>query len=239
MRSTALFVTCLVDQLFPGVGEAAIRLLDQAGRPAEFPEAQTCCGQPALNSGFPKQARQLARRFIEIFEPYEAVVTPSGSCASMARAFFPDLFSGDALWRERAESLGRRVYELSEYLTRCDFVPQSRFRGRVAYHPSCHALRELGIDDAPLRLLRQVESLELVELRDADRCCGFGGSFSVKFPELSVAMLDDKLAALESAGVAVVTSTDVGCLMHMAGALSRKGSPLRTLHLAEVLVGSS
>jgi L-lactate dehydrogenase complex protein LldE len=238
MGSTALFVTCLVDQLYPAVGDASVRLLEQAGSTVAFPEAQTCCGQPLCNSGFRASADRLARRFVEIFEPYEEVVTPSGSCASMVRLFSTDLFRDSPSWRDRAEALGRRTFELSDFLDRRDFRPQARFEGRVAYHPSCHTLRDLGVDAAPRRLLQRVESLQLVELEEESRCCGFGGTFAVRFPELSSAILEEKLHALEASGADVVTATDMGCLMHLAGALSRRGSPVRVLHLAELLAGA-
>ena len=237
MSATALFVTCLVDQLFPRVGEAAVRLLEESGCRVEFPEAQTCCGQPAWNLGYRDEARPLARRLVEIFEPYEAVVTPSGSCASMVRVFAPDLLQGDGTWGHRAAALAARTFELSEYLDRVGFEPSGGFAGRVAYHASCHLLRELGVDAAPRRLLERVAGLELVELADATRCCGFGGSFSVKLGELSSSILEDKLAAVEASGADVVTASDTGCLMQIGGALSRRGSRVRAVHIAELLAG--
>ncbi len=239
MRATALFVTCLIDQFYPVVGVAAARLLDQAGHRADFPEAQTCCGQLVLGAGFPDQARTLARRFVEIFEPYEAVVSPSGSCVSMVRVHVPELLADEGDWRDRAQRVAARTFELSEFLAQRDFVPRGRFEARVAYHPACHALRELGVDAAPRRLLEGVDSLQLVELPEADRCCGFGGAFSIKSPALSSAILEDKLRAVEASGAEIVTSTDVGCLMHLGGALKRRGSPVQTRHLAEILVGEA
>lgn len=233
---TALFVTCLVDQLFPRVGEAAVRLLEACGRTIEFPAAQTCCGQPAFNMGYPEEARRLARRMIEVFEPYDEVVTPSGSCASMARVHFPELFEEGTRWRRRAEGLAGKLVELSELLGRCGYDPSaSAYRGRVTYHPSCHLLRELRVDDAPRALLGRVPGLELVALPDAQVCCGFGGAFSTKMPELSGAMLEAKLKAAEDSGADVLTATDCGCLMHLGGALRRRGSRLEVLHVAEIL----
>ena len=232
---TALFVTCLVDQLFPRVGEAAVRLLERCGAEVEFPAAQTCCGQPAFNMGYRAEARRLARRFVEIFEPFDEVVAPSGSCASMARVHYPELFRGEPAWREQARSLGERVFELGEYLARKGFTPDSAFSGTVACHRSCHLLRELGVRDQPQGLLGRVPGVELVELPGAEVCCGFGGAFAVKMPELSVAMLDDKLAAVEATGAEVLTAADCGCLMHLGGALRRRRSPLRVLHVAEIL----
>lgn len=234
--TTALFVTCLVDQFFPAVGEAAVKLLRQCGRQVEFPSAQTCCGQPAFNMGYRSEARRLARRFVEIFEPYDEIVTPSGSCASMVRMHFPDLFHGEPEWHERSRRLAERVFELTEFLAMQGFTADGcRFRGTVTCHDSCHLTRELGVREPPRRLLRQVPGVELVEMEDADVCCGFGGAFSVKMPELSGAMLDDKLAAAEATGAEVLTAADCGCLMHLGGALERRGSRLRVLHIAEIL----
>jgi len=239
MTTAALFVTCLVDQLFPWVGEASVRLLEEAGCRVVFPAAQTCCGQPVFNLGHRAEARRLARRFVETFEPYDVVIAPSGSCSSMTRVFALDLLTDEVAWRSRAESLAARSYELSEFLWARDFRPSARFDGRVAYHASCHLLRELGVVDAPKALLARVAGLDLVPLTDAERCCGFGGAFSVEQPDLSMAILDAKLAALEASGAEVVTASDTGCLMHMAGALRRRGSRLRAVHLAELLAGTS
>jgi len=235
---TALFVTCLVDQFYPKVGEASVRLLEQAGCDVEFPHEQTCCGQPAYNMGYHDDARRLAQRFISIFEPYEVVVTPSGSCTSMVRVFYPDLFSEDPKWQAKARELGERLFELTEFLSERSFDPRSKFEAKVTYHESCHLLRELGISEPPRELLRKVEGLELVEMERSDLCCGFGGAFSVKMSELSEAMLGDKLRYAEATGADVITATDCGCLMHLGGALSRRGSSLRAVHIAEILAGS-
>ncbi|MEE9280152.1 MAG: (Fe-S)-binding protein [Myxococcota bacterium] len=237
MTSTALFVTCLVDQLFPRMGEAAVQLLEEAGCSVAFPEAQTCCGQPAFNAGYRDAALPLARRFVEIFEPYDAVVSVSGSCASMTRVFSPGLFADDPAWSLRSRALAKRTFELTEYLDSRGFQPRARFVGRVAYHPSCHLLRELGVDRAPRELLSRVEGLELVDLQDGAACCGFGGAFSVKFPELSSAILDDKLRAVEASGAVMLTAADAGCLMQIGGGLARNGSRVRTAHVAELLAG--
>ncbi len=235
-EKTALFVTCLVDQFFPRVGEATVRLLERCGRTVEFPAQQTCCGQPAFNMGYRAEARQLARRFIEIFEPYDEIVAPSGSCASMVRVHFPELLAAEPEWHERARCLAERVFELTEYLDRHGFDASScTFTGKVTCHDSCHLLRELGVREAPRVLLGQVPGLELVEMTGADVCCGFGGAFSVKMPELSGAMLDTKLAAAEEIGAEVLTASDCGCLMHLGGALERRGSPLEIRHVAEIL----
>ncbi len=245
--TTALFVTCLVDQFFPGVGEAAVRLLEASGRQVEFPVAQTCCGQPAYNMGHAGEARLLAKRMIEIFEPYDEVVAPSGSCVSMVRVHFPELLHGEAEWHERARRLAARTYELTELLHREGYdASGARFAGKVAYHASCHLLRELGVRDPPRALLRQVRDLELVELEGAEVCCGFGGAFAAKMPELSGAMLDAKLKAAEASGADVLTATDCGCLMHLGGALERRHSvppeggrrnTVEVRHIAEILAG--
>ncbi len=237
MADTALFVTCLVDQLFPQVGEATIDLLEQSGCTVAFPSAQTCCGQPLFNTGYRAEAAPLARRFIEIFEDFERVVTPSGSCASMVRVFYTDLLRDEPEWARRAEALAARTFELTEFLDRTSFSSGANLEARVVYHPSCHLKRELGVDEAPRRLLRQVRGLELIGLDDGDRCCGFGGAFSVKLPELSSAILEEKLKALENCDAQFITAADTGCLMQLGGALSRRGSGVRAVHIAELLAG--
>ncbi|MEM7351007.1 MAG: (Fe-S)-binding protein [Acidobacteriota bacterium] len=235
-QTTALFVTCLVDQFFPRVGEATVRLLERCGRTVEFPGAQTCCGQPAFNMGYSDEARQLARRWIEIFEPFDEVVTPSGSCASMARIHFPELLEDDPAWHTRARRLAPRVFELSEFLLQQGYDPaSSSYTGQVTYHPSCHLLRELRSGDAPRVLLGGVPGVELVDLPDAAVCCGFGGAFSVKMPDLSGAMLNAKLDTAEATGATVLTATDCGCLMNLGGALQRRESALEVVHVAEIL----
>jgi len=241
-KGTALFVTCLVDEFFPEVGEASMVCLDRVGCRPEFPAAQTCCGQPMFNMGYRDEARRLARRFIEIFEPYEAIVAPSGSCTSMVRVFYPELFENQPEWKKRAEALASRVFELTEFLAQNGFPSSSAPSAaakttRVTYHDSCHLLRELGVHAQPRRLLQGAAGLELVELEGANVCCGFGGAFSVKMSELSEAILNDKLHALEASGADVLTATDCGCLMHLEGALRRRKSSLRAVHVARVLAG--
>jgi L-lactate dehydrogenase complex protein LldE len=233
----ALFVTCLVDQLFPQIGDAAARVLARAGCDVVFPEDQTCCGQPTFNDGFWDEARVLARRHLDVFETAEAVVAPSGSCAAMVREWYPRLFRDDAAHLARAGRLAHRIYELSEYLVRVRGVADlgARMDAAVAYHPACHGLRGLGLREEPLRLLRAVRGLRLVPLAGAEECCGFGGFFSVTFAAASGAMLATKLDAIEASGADVVTATDASCLMHIAGGLSRRESRVRAMHLAEVL----
>jgi len=227
----ALFVTCLADTLFPEVGKATVTVLERLGIEVAFPVEQTCCGQMHANSGYPGEATVLARRFVEIFEPYDAVVTPSGSCAAQVREHFPGLLGGDD------GGVPARTWELSQFLTGVLGVEDvgSTYEGTVAYHPTCHSLRLLRVGDAPLRLLRAVPGVELVDLPDAEECCGFGGTFAVKNPAVSAAMLDEKLAAIVASGADRVCACDSSCLMHIGGGLRRRGLAVRPVHLAEIL----
>ena len=234
----SLFVTCLIDQLWPAVGSSAVEVLRRAGCEVVFDARQTCCGQPAFNTGYRNEARRLARRFIEIFEEgnADAIVSPSGSCTAMARHFH-ELFADDEPWRKRAEAIAARTYEFGSFLVDVlgiDDVGAS-FKGRVTWHDACHGLRDLGVREEPRRLIRNVRGAEFVELVNADACCGFGGTFSVKYPEISVAILDNKIDAIEKAGVRAVVSADASCLMQIGGRLTRKGSKARVMHLAELL----
>ncbi len=233
----SLFVTCLVDQLFPNVAEATVAVLRRCGIDVEFRSDQTCCGQIAFNDGFWPQSRTLAQRHLEVFESADAVVTPSGSCAAMVREFYPVLFGDDPALTQRARAAGHRTYELSEFLVNVLHRDEvgARFPHRVTYHASCHGLRALGVREQPLQLLSRVRDLELRPLQDVEECCGFGGMFAVKFAALSGSMLDAKIRAIESSGAEIVTATDASCLMHIAGGLSRRGSPIRGLHIAEIL----
>ncbi|MDR7541489.1 MAG: (Fe-S)-binding protein [Armatimonadota bacterium] len=235
----ALFVTCLVDQFAPSVARGTLQVLERVGLRAEVPGGQTCCGQPLLNDGFPDQAARLARRWVETFEPFDAVVAPSGSCVATVREFYPRVLAGSP-WEGRARAVAQRTYELSEFLVRVLGVEDvgARFPHRAALHASCHQLRSLGAADCARAVLRRVAGLELVDLAHPEACCGFGGVFSVKFPEVSEAMLRDKLQDVSATTAEVLVSTDLGCLLHLAGGLSRKGVRLRCLHLAEVLGGS-
>jgi len=236
-RRVSLFVTCLVDQFFPQVGEATVKILRRLGCRVDFPQEQTCCGQPAFNSGFQRETRDLARRFLEVFRDSQYIVAPSGSCISMVKVFYPTLFRHDPPLYEKAVSLARRTFELSEFLVKVLGVRDvgASFRGRVTYHASCHLLRELGISQEPRELIRKVKGAELVEMANADICCGFGGTFSIKYPEISQAMLEDKLRGIQQTGAQALVSCDGGCLMHLGGALSRRGMSVKPLHLAELL----
>ena len=232
--TVALFVTCLVDQLAPATGQAACRLLDAAGCDVEFPRAQTCCGQPAFNSGFPADARRLARHFADVFEPYEAVVAPSGSCTAMVRSYYPSLFDGPE--RARFEAIAAKTYELTEFLVDVRSQPDvgAHVDRPVSYHASCHLLRELGVRDAPRQLL-DAAGADLVELADAERCCGFGGTFSVVHPEIGVPMADEKLDQAVTAGAGCLVACDTGCLAHLAGRARARGLDLDVLHVADVV----
>jgi L-lactate dehydrogenase complex protein LldE len=213
-----------------------VRLLRRLGVGVDFPAAQTCCGQPHFNSGYHTEARDLARHLIAAFDNDRTVVVPSGSCAAMVKLEYPELFHDDPHWGARARNLAQRTHELSDYLVNVLKVEDvgARFEGRATYHMACH-LRGLGLLTEPERLLRRVRGLELVPLERADECCGFGGSFSVRFPGISGAMVQDKAGFIEKAGVDAVVATDAGCLMNIAGCLRRRGSAVRALHLAEVL----
>jgi L-lactate dehydrogenase complex protein LldE len=236
-QRVSLFVTCLVDQLFPKVGMAMVEVLERLGYTVDFPENQTCCGQPAFNSGYRAEARAVARHFLDVFQEAEYIVTPSGSCASMAGHHFAELFQKEPETLERARALGQRVWEFSKFLVEVAGVEDvgARLEEVVTFHDGCHALRELGVRDQPRRLLARVRGLELREMQPAEECCGFGGTFSVKFAELSGAMARTKIEAIQRTGARAVVSTDSSCLMQIQGALSRDGSPVRTMHLAEVL----
>lgn len=233
----SLFVTCLVDQFFPHVGESAVKVLRRLGAKVEFPSDQTCCGQLAFNDGFRGEAKRLAERFISIFEESEYIVAPSGSCVCMVRVFYPELFEDDPRLLQKARMISSRVYEFSEFLVKVCRVEDTGafFNGMVTYHESCHALRELKISEEPRRLIRAVRGCRLVEMERADSCCGFGGIFSVKLPHVSTAILDEKLKYIVESGAESVVATDMGCLMHLAGGLSRRKIPVKAIHIAELL----
>jgi L-lactate dehydrogenase complex protein LldE len=234
-----LFVTCLVDLIRPSVGFAAAKLLEDAGCTVEVPP-QTCCGQPAFNSGDRKTARELAAQMIAAFEGFEYVVLPSGSCAGQVIVHFPELFEGDVAWSPRAKALAAKTFELTVFLS--DVLkasPQARFDGAVTYHDSCSGLRELGIKTQPRRLLAKVEGLSLVEMKDPDVCCGFGGTFCVKYPDVSNKIVGKKTSNIAASGATTLLAGDLGCLMNMAGKLSREGKAIKVRHVAEVLAGFS
>jgi L-lactate dehydrogenase complex protein LldE len=236
-KRVSLFVTCMVDQLFPKVGLAMVDVLERLGYKVDFPEEQTCCGQPAFNSGYRAEARKVARHFLDTFEKSETIVVPSGSCTSMVVHHFAELFHKDAESLARVHALEKRVFEFSTFLTQVAQVEDvgARFEDVVTFHDGCHGLRELGVKSAPRRLLSRVRGLELREMIPAEDCCGFGGTFSVKFDEVSGAMGRSKVESILRTGANTVVSLDPSCLMQIQGVLSRAGSPVRTMHLAEVL----
>src|SRR5450755_2302524 len=236
-NQVSLFVTCMVDQLFPKVGMAMADVLERLGYRVDFPEGQTCCGQPAFNSGYRGEARIVARYFLDTFESSESIVVPSGSCTAMIVHHFSELFRKDPETLARVHALEKRVWEFSTFLTEVAGVEDvgAHLEDVVTFHDGCHALRELGIKSAPRRLLAHVKGLELREMLPAEECCGFGGTFAVKFAELSGAMARTKIEAIVKTGANTVVSLDPSCLMQIQGALSRAGLNLRTMHLAEVL----
>lgn len=235
----ALFVTCLVDLFRPRVGFAAVKLLEDAGCTVEVPRAQTCCGQPAYNAGDRKDAASIARQVIEAFEGFDYTIVPSGSCGGMIKTHYPDLFADDPAMHARALALAARTHELVSFLADVRKMTRvaARFDGSVTYHDSCSGLRELGVKAQPRRLLASVAGLELKELPDAEICCGFGGAFCVKYPEISNRMVADKTKAIAATGAATLLAGDMGCLLNMAGKLSREGRGVRARHVAEVLAG--
>lgn len=239
-----LFVTCLADALFPAAAISTVTLLERLGHEVVFPSDQTCCGQMHVNGGYLNDAVVLVRNHVATFEEAgcEAIVAPSGSCVGSVRHQHSMVArrAGDGGLAQRAEALAAQSYELSEFLIDVLNVRDvgASYPHRVAYHPTCHSLRQLGIGDKPLELLRNVRGLNLIELADAETCCGFGGTFAIKNSDTSAAMLRDKLASVTSSGAEVCTATDSSCLMHIGGGLSRAGSPVRTVHLAEILAST-
>lgn len=234
-----LFVTCLADLMRPSVAFAAVKLLEDAGCTVAVPPGQTCCGQPALNSGDSPDTRRIARQVIEAFEGFDAVVGPSGSCMGTLRHDYPALFADDPAWRSRAEDLSKRSHELLSFLVdvlQVDTVAAS-LDARATYHDSCAGLREMGVKGQPRKLLGSVRGLDLVEMQGTEECCGFGGTFCVKYPDISTKMVDDKIAHIVASGATTVLGGDLGCLLNIAGRIQRRGLPIRVMHTAEVLAG--
>jgi len=232
-------VQCLVDGVYPEVGEAMVTIFNKLGISVNCPLDQTCCGQPAFNAGYRRAARVAAKRFIEIFEDSESIVCPSGSCVNMVKNHYGELFKDDAKWFERAVQVGQKTFELSQYLVDILEIEDvgACYNGKITYHDSCHLLRGLGISEQPRRLIRNIKRAQLVEMKDSDRCCGFGGTFSVKYPVISTAMVDDKIDNIIASGADTVTGCDVSCLMNIQGRLSRMGSSVKTLHIAQLQAG--
>ncbi|HZC51829.1 MAG TPA: (Fe-S)-binding protein [Mycobacterium sp.] len=238
----ALFATCLVDGLFPDVGKATVAVLERLGHEVEFPMRQSCCGQMHVNTGYPKQALPLVRGYVEVFAGFDAIVVPSGSCAGAVRHQHADVAerAGEVGLAAAARETAARTYELSQFLVDVLGVTNvgAYFPHRVTYHPTCHSLRMLRVGETPLRLLRAVRGLELVELPDAESCCGFGGTFAVKNADVSAAMLADKMRAVLDTRASVCSAGDASCLMHIGGGLARLHAGTRTMHLAEVLAST-
>jgi L-lactate dehydrogenase complex protein LldE len=234
-----LFVTCLVDLFRPSVGFATMKLLEDAGCTVAVPRTQTCCGQPAWNSGDQAKAQAIARQIIQTFEKFDYVVAPSGSCAATVKKDYPEMFRHDELWKARAESLSERVFEIVSFLTDVLGVStvDAKVDSKITYHDSCSGLRSLEIKDQPRQLLNSVAGLELVEMADSSVCCGFGGTFCVKFPDVSNKMVENKAANIAETGAAMVVAGDLGCLMNISGKLQRQGIGIQSRHVVEVLAG--
>jgi L-lactate dehydrogenase complex protein LldE len=232
-----LFVTCLVDLVRPQVGFAAVKLLEQAGCDVEVPAAQTCCGQPAWNAGADGDAVEIARQVIASFEGFDYVVVPSGSCGGMIKRHYPEVFEKDPVWLPRARALAAKTHELMSFLVKERGVTRvpAQFAHKICYHDSCSSLREMGVKDQPRTLLSSIEGLSVAELPDAQTCCGFGGLFSVKYPEISERMADDKIASAAASGAQTLVGGDLGCLLHLAGRMKRQGVAMQVRHAAEVL----
>jgi L-lactate dehydrogenase complex protein LldE len=233
-----LFVTCIIDTLYPEIGESVVRVLERAGAQVSFPSGQTCCGQPAFNAGLRAEARKIAIHTIQVFEANPGpVIIPSGSCCAMIRHSYPELFADDPVWLPRAKALANRTYEFTEYLVDILGITDlgARFHGPLTYHASCHQLRELGVRHQPRQLLESVYGARLVDLPHSEECCGFGGVFSVEHPEISAAMLERKIENIEASGAVVVVACDSGCITNMNGGLHRHGKTQRAVHIAEIL----
>ncbi len=232
------FVTCIVDAMRPNIGFASLKLLQDAGCTVEVPTTQTCCGQPAYNSGDDATTGAIAKRLIAAFEPYDYVVVPSGSCAGMVRSHYADLFADEPDWQERQQALSAKTWEILSFLTDVmHYTPQTSYAGTATYHDSCSGLRDLGVYDQPRALLGAVDGLCLVPLNGNNECCGFGGTFCVKYPELSTAIVSDKVDKICATQADTLLGGDMGCLMNMAGKLSRDGTDMRVFHTVEVLAG--
>jgi L-lactate dehydrogenase complex protein LldE len=237
-RRVALFITCLTDQFYPRIGVAVTKILEHFGCAVEFPRAQTCCGQPFFNNGFHPEARALAKCMVQLFESYDYVVTPSGSCCAMVREQFHELFAGDRIWEESARRLAVRTCEFVEFLDKVLKVDFSQFTLRqprnITYHYTCQ-LRGLGIKDQGVRLLRQIGNVQFKPLEKTDQCCGFGGTFAVKYPAISGAIVQDKINCIAAVGADTLICNDAGCTMNIAGMCHRRGVEVATKHLAELM----
>ena len=237
-KTVQLFVTCVIDTLYPETGEAVVRVLRRAGVLVDFPRGQTCCGQPAFNAGMRPQARQMAKNTIRIFEKSPGdVVLPSGSCTGMIKHGYKELFADDADWLQRSQALADRTYEFTQYLVDELGVEdlKTNFPHKITYHSSCHLLRDLEIEEQPKHLLANVQEAEVISLPKSDECCGFGGLFSIEHPEISKAMLDRKIENFIATGASILVSCDGGCIAHISGGLERRKIPLQAVHIADIL----
>lgn len=243
-----LFITCLVDNFFPQVGVCMTKILSGLGLEVDFPRGQTCCGQPAFNSGYWQDSKAVARQFIKVFKSVidnsssdkSYIICPSGSCASMVKVYYRELFKDEVYSLDIVDNISSRTYEFTDFLVNVLKITDlgAEFDGKATYHDSCHMLRELGVKDAPRDLIRAVKGLEFIEMEMHDACCGFGGTFSVKFPDVSVSMLDEKIDCIMKSGADAVISADMGCLMNIGGAISRRNLPVKVMHIAELLAGT-
>jgi L-lactate dehydrogenase complex protein LldE len=233
----SLFITCVSDTFFPRVGQAVVHLLRMHGCEVDFPESQTCCGQPAYNSGYKEDAKKAAKQLIRSFEQSEYVICPSGSCASMIKHYYPNLFATDDQWRDRAQKLVDKTYEFSQFMVHVLGVKelQASYDGVATYHHSCHMMRGLGIADEPIQLLQSMKGLEVTDLPYKQDCCGFGGTFSVKMPEISEQMVDEKVEHILSTKATILVGSDMACLMNIEGRMRRLGHPIKVYHVAELL----
>ncbi|MDF1506831.1 (Fe-S)-binding protein [Robertmurraya sp. DFI.2.37] len=231
-----LFATCLVDMFQGDVGKATVELLERLGCEIDFPESQICCGQPAYNSGYVEDTKPAMKKMIEAFEHAEYVVSPSGSCAYFFKEY-PHIFKGDPIWEAKAQALADKTYELTQFIVEVLGVKNvgASLKGKATYHTSCHMTRLLGVKEAPMELLKNVEGLEFTELPSKDKCCGFGGTFSVKMTHISEQMVDEKVQCVEETEADILIGADAGCLMNIGGRIDRKGKPVRVMHIAEVL----
>jgi len=233
-----LFITCILDTLYPQIGEAVVHVLQRVGLTVQFPQDQTCCGQPAFNAGLRSQARPVAMHTIQVFENTEGpIIIPSGSCAAMIRHYYPELFANDPEWGERARAIAKRSYEFTEFLVDILGITDlgAQYKGSLTYHPSCHLTRDLGVDRQPRALLDAVRGAQIIDLPAEHECCGFGGVFSVEYPEISTAMLQRKITNIQDSGASLVVSCDAGCITNINGGLQRMGKPPKAVHIAEIL----
>jgi L-lactate dehydrogenase complex protein LldE len=237
VTSVTLFIQCLVDALYPEVGQAMVDLFERLNVTVNIPLDQTCCGQPAFNSGYRREAATAARRFIRIFESAEVIVCPSGSCVNMVKHHYPSLFKDEPEWRKRAEKVSAKTFELTQYLVDELKITDvgAKFKGTVTYHDSCHLLRNLGVADQPRQLISSIKDIKFVEMSASEKCCGFGGTFSVKYADISTAILEEKVDNIIATRADVVVGCDMSCLMNIQGMLSRRNSAIKTMHIVQLL----